>query len=129
MSNESGNDEDYVRLFPGPGGKEQVSTGVGEVPKWSHNGKELFYSTEDNKIMVVAYTTSTDSFRADKPHLWSSGQFTLRGTGYNFDMHPDGKRFAVLKAPGTENPPVVNKVNFILNFFEELRRKVPADKN
>jgi eukaryotic-like serine/threonine-protein kinase len=129
MSNESGNDEVYVRLFPGPGGKEQVSTGVGVVPKWSHNGKELFYSTEDNKIMVVGYTTSADSFRADKPHLWSSGQFTLRGTGYNFDLHPDGKRFAVLKAPGTENPPVINKVNLILNFFEELRRKVPAGKN
>ena len=47
---------------------------------------------------------------------------------YNFDLHPDGKRFAVLKAPGTEQAAAVNKVSFIFNFFDELRRKVPPGK-
>ena len=44
----------------------------------------------------------------------------------NFDLHPDGKRFAVLKAPGTEQAAAVNKVSFIFNFFDEIRRKVPT---
>jgi serine/threonine-protein kinase len=128
-SNESGSFEVYVRPFPGPGRKWQVSTGGGLYPKWSRNGKELFYRTQDSKIMVVTYTASGDSFHADKPQLWSPGQFTERGLGsYNFDLHPDGKRFAVLKAPGTEQSAAVNKVNFIFNFFDEIRRRVPPGK-
>ena len=77
--------------------------------------------------MAVAYTASGDSFRADKPQLWSPGQLADRGLGNsNFDLHPDGKRFAVLKAPGTEQAAPVNKVSFIFNFFDELRRKIPS---
>ena len=125
-SNESGTYEVYVRAFPGPGGKWQISTVGGYFPKWSRNSKELFYRTEDSKIMVVTYTASGDSFRADKPQLWSPGQFTDRGVGvYNFDLHPDGKRFAVLKAPVTEQDSAVNEVSFIFNFFDEISRKVP----
>jgi Tol biopolymer transport system component len=127
-SNESGSNEVYVRPFPGPGGKWQISTGGGVAPRWSPNGRELFYRTTDSKIMVVTYTASGDSFHADKPQLWSPGQFTERGATRNFDLHPDGKRFAVLKAPGTEQTPAVNKVSFIFNFFDELRRRVPTGK-
>jgi Tol biopolymer transport system component len=127
-SNESGSYEVYVRPFPGPGGKWQISTGGGAFPKWSHNGKELFYRTPESKIMVVTYANSGDSFHADKPQLWSPGQFTDRGGSFNFDLHPDGKRFAVLKAQGTEQTAAVNKVSFIFNFFDELRRKLPPGK-
>jgi Tol biopolymer transport system component len=126
QSDESGNNEVYVRPFPGPGGKWQISTGGGHFPDWCRSGKELFYSTPDNKIMVATYAASGDSFRADKPRLWSPGQFTSRAFTRNFDAHPDGKRFAVLKAPGTGDAPPVNKVSFILNFFDELRRKLPV---
>ena len=78
--------------------------------------------------MVVTYTVSRESFHADKPRLWSPGQFTDLGVFANFDMHPDGKRFAVLKAPGDEGQSVANnKVNFIFNFFEVLRRKFPKE--
>jgi Tol biopolymer transport system component len=124
QSNESGNREVYVRPFPGPGGKWQASTGGGHMPKWSRNGKEFFYRTTDDKIMVAAYTASGDSFHADKPQLWSPGQFTelLGGGDLNFDLHPDGMRFAVLKAPGEEKAAAVNHVSFIVNFFDEVRR-------
>ena len=132
LSNESGVFEAYVQPFPGPGGTWQISTslgGFGGNPRWSRNGKELFYSTADNKVMVVGYTATDNSFQAEKPRLWSPGQFTFRGGNANFDLHPDGKRFAVLKAPGTESQLAINKVNFIFNFFEELRRKVPSGKD
>jgi Tol biopolymer transport system component len=129
MSNESGNYEVYVRPFPGPGGKWQISNGGGLLPKWSRSGKELFYRTTDSKIMALSYTGSDDSFHADKPQLWSPGQFTELGLfTYNFDLHPDGKRFAVLKAPGTEQAAAVNHVSFVFNFFGELRRKLPSGK-
>jgi serine/threonine-protein kinase len=129
VSNESGGYEVYVRPFPGPGGKWQISTGGGLYPRWSRSSKELFYRTETyNKIMAVTYTASGDSFRADKPQLWSPGQFTDLGLNSNFDVHPDGKRFAVLKAPGTEQSAAVNKVSLIFNFFDEINRKVPPGK-
>jgi hypothetical protein len=81
--------------------------------------------------MVATYTASGDSFHSDKPRLWSPGQFTGFGgaLGFNFALHPDGKRFAVLKAPTTGDTPPVNKVSFIFNFFDELRSKVPPSKN
>jgi len=128
-SNETGNYEVYVRPFPGPGDKWQISTGGGTFPKWSRNGKELFYRTPDGKIMVTAYTDTPDSFHADKPQLWSPGQFTILEGNLSFDLHPDGKRFAVLKAPTTGDTSPVNKVSFIFNFFDELRSKVPPSKN
>jgi eukaryotic-like serine/threonine-protein kinase len=127
-SNESGNFEVYVRPFPGPGGKWQISSG-GCCAKWSANGKELFYQTDDRKIMVVSYAVRGDSFHADKPRLWSTEQITSRGSGLNFDLHPDGKRFAVLRAAGGMQAGAINTINITFNFFEELRGKVPTVKN
>ena len=126
MSNESGAMEIYVRPFPGPGGKWQISSGGGYYPQWSRTSKELFYSTGNHKIMVVTYTATADSFQASKPTLWSEGQFTNRGVSRNFAVHPDGKRIAVLKAPEGETEQQFNKVAFMFNFFDELRHKVPA---
>jgi Tol biopolymer transport system component len=125
---ESGSENVYVRPFPGPGGRWQISSGGGTFPTWSRNGKELFFRTEDQKIMVAAYTVVGDSFRADRPQLWSEGQFTDRGPRRNFDLHPDGKRFAVLKAAETQAEARRDKVVFIFNFFDELRRLAPTGR-
>ncbi len=127
QSNESGTNEVYVRPFPGPGGKTQISTGGGFLPRWSRNGKELYYipSTRD-KIMTVAYTAVGDSFHADKPQLWSSGQISDRAS---YAPNPDGKRIAVLKAPGAVEAAPINKVEFIFNFIDEIRTKVSAGKD
>ena len=130
-SDESGKYEVYVRPFPGPGGKWwQISAGGGSYPTWSRNGKELFYRGPDLKIMVAGYAESGDSFRADKPRVWSTGQFANRGATTDFSLAPDGKRFAVFKVPGSDAAPsAITNVNFIFNFFDELRAKVPAGKN
>jgi serine/threonine-protein kinase len=120
-SGESGRNEVYVRPFPGPGGKWQVSTGGGEIPTWSRSGKELVYRSE-NTLMAASYIASTDAFRADKPKPWSSAQIAGRMSVRSFDLHPDGKRFAVLLPPGRVETARDN-VTFIFNFFDELRRR------
>src|SRR5262249_16444061 len=51
-STESGTDEIYVRPFPGPGGHWQISTGGGQFPMWSRNGRELFFENTSSQIMV-----------------------------------------------------------------------------
>jgi hypothetical protein len=61
--------------------------------------------------------------------VWSTGLFPNRGASTDFSLHPDGKRFAVLKAPGSDAPPPpITDINFIFNFFDELRVKVPSGK-
>jgi dipeptidyl aminopeptidase/acylaminoacyl peptidase len=127
-SDDSGSWEVYVRPFPGPGAKSQVSTAGGLFPVWSRNRKELLYRSLDGKIMVAKYGVSGGSFNADKPQLWSPGQLIHRGGDPTFDLHPDGKRFAVLKPVGSGEPAPVNKVRFVFNFFDKLRREVPAKK-
>ncbi|HKM91142.1 MAG TPA: hypothetical protein VJX29_11050 [Candidatus Acidoferrales bacterium] len=75
---------------------------------------------------MATYTASGDSFQAGKPSVWSETQTAVRGAGINFAIHPDGKRVAVFKAPGTETQAQANRVTFIFNFFDELRRKLAA---
>jgi len=125
VSSESGNLEVYVRPFPGPGGKWQISSGSGFFPLWSRKAKELFYRTFDERIMVISYSVSGETFRAEKPVLWSEGQFTTRGNDRNFDLHPDGKRFVVLKSPQGLDQPRNDKITIVFNFFDELKRKLP----
>jgi hypothetical protein len=125
QSNESGRTEVYVRPFSRPGEKTQVSTDGGMYPTWARNGKELFYQrAADWMLMVAAYATEGDSFRAEKPQ--QVGRIPRRGLGMpGFDLHPDGQRFAVLKA--AEEPTEVkrNHVVLIPHFFDDLRRIAP----
>ncbi len=130
-SNESGRAEVYVRPFPSGtpsgSGKWQISTGGGRYPIWSRSGRELFYETLDNRIMVSAYTAKADSFAADKPSPWSNTQILEAFIGlWNLDLAPDGKRFAVFPRPDATGDYV--HVTVLLNFFDELRRRVPASK-
>ena len=76
--------------------------------------------------MVSAYTVGGDSFRAEKPRVWSPGLVPLRGTGRPYDLHPDGER--LVKASGDEAEAKRNKVDLIQNFFDELRRIAPVGK-
>ncbi len=126
-SDESGRDEIYVRPFPGPGGKWQISTAGGEFPLWSRNGKELFFRTADQRIWVATYAAVGNSFRAEKPRLWSEATLAERRSPRtrNFDLHPDGQRFAVLQTAQSPAASKVDKVVFVLNFFEQLRRMAP----
>ena len=79
--------------------------------------------------MVVTYSGQGDTFRADKLRLWSEGQFTDRGfRNRNFDLHPDGERFSVLKTPQVQSEAKAGKVVLVLNFFDELRRLAPPKR-
>jgi serine/threonine-protein kinase len=128
QSAESGTVEVYVRPFPGPGGKWLVSTAGGLFPTWSRNRKELFYRTPESILMVASYAVVGDAFRAEKPRQWSPGLVPARGPNRTFDLHPDGQRFAVLKATERRAEEKRDHVVLIQNFFDELRRLAPAGK-
>jgi serine/threonine-protein kinase len=125
-SNATGSPEIYVRPFPAAGGgKWQISTGGGLYAAWSKNGRELFYETTENRIMVVDYSTDGASFLYGQPRLWSDKR--LFGTGtLNMDLAPDGKRFVVFSLP--EAAPGAKEtvhVTVLINFFDWLRKRLP----
>jgi serine/threonine-protein kinase len=124
-SNESGINEIYVRPFPGPGGKWQVSAAGGLYAFWGKNGRELFYEAADHRIMELEYTAKGDSFLPGTPRVWSVSRIFNPGVSH-MDLAPDGKHFAVL-APAENSASAKGSVHvtFLLNFFDELRRRIP----
>jgi len=77
--------------------------------------------------MIVNYSVEGDSFHADQPRPWPNAQlmphpFRVRG----FDLHPDGDRL-VLPAVGETPPaPKWDRLELILDCFDELRRIAPV---
>ena len=129
QSNEGGVAEVYVRPFPGPGGKWQISTGGGLYAAWSRAGKEIFYQKDDGSIWVTTYVAEGNSFRAETPREWSPERMQSLPTALRaFDLHPDGQRLAVLMAPEEMAAAKRDHLVFILSFFDELRRLAPANR-
>ena len=132
---ESGMPEMYVRSFPGPGGRWLVSSdgsggAVGAFSVfWSLNGRELFYTDSAGEIIAVSYTANEGTFSASQPRLWSLRRVES-ASGYptqDIDLAPDGKRFAVILPTDQEvESKTQTHVVFLLNFFDELRRRVPS---
>jgi Tol biopolymer transport system component len=122
-SNESGRSEVFVRPFPPGPGKWLISTGEGS-PMWSRDGKELFYRGADDRIMAATCTVNGDSFACAKPRPWSSAQIPNE-----LDLAPDGKRFVIKIRPQADSAgESIGSVHitFLLNFFDEVRRRIPA---
>ena len=74
--------------------------------------------------MTAGYTVSGDSFVADKPRVWAEN---VRAAG--FDLAPDSRRVAVAVPFATADAPrQEHSIAFILNFFDELRRRAPVGR-
>jgi serine/threonine-protein kinase len=123
---ESGAYEVFVRRFPNTTNERwQISIHGGVMPVWSINGQELFYRTRDGQLMVVAYGAVDGVFTNTIARLWSERCLANTGLTPNFDLAPDGKRFAVLMpAEAPEQPQ--RHATVVVNFFDEVRRRVPG---
>jgi serine/threonine-protein kinase len=123
-SDESGRAEVYVRPYPGPGGKWQISTDGGTEPVWNPKGRELFYRS-GNKMMAVDVTTEP-TFSVGKPKMLFEGAYIPTPRSFpDYDVSPDGERFLMLKSTEQSAPA---QINVVLNWFEELKQKVPTGK-
>ena len=120
-SDQSGEEEVYVRPFPGPGGRWQISTEGGNSPRWSRDGSELFYRSE-NWVVAVSVSAEGESFRAGKPQRLFEGPYlSPGGVSEAFEVTPDGQRFILLR-PSEQEAGSYNDVTFIFNWFEEIRQ-------
>lgn len=115
-SNESGRFEIYVRPFPEPGGKWQVSTAGGTQLRWRRDGKELFYVAPDNRLMAVLLGLAADARAVDVgapvalfPTRLASGA-SIGSVGSiataQYDIAPDGRFLMNVAVDETTAPPI-----------------------
>ncbi len=126
LSDRTGRQEVYVQPFPGPGEPRQVSTDGGTELVWARNGRELFFK-QGEKMMVVDVTLAP-AFTASRPRLLFEGRYEISFlvSGMRFyDVSPDGQRFLMVKS---DTPTAPRQLHLVVNWFEELKRLVPARK-
>ncbi len=123
QSNSTGTFEIYVRGFPDNGGLWKISNNGGQKPIWSRGGHDLLYQEGDLE-MAVSYSASGGKFVAEKPRVW-----TAKVGGVAADLSSDGKRLVVLAQPdAADAPKPEHEVVLLLNFFDELQRRVHQGK-
>jgi Tol biopolymer transport system component len=122
-SSESGSSEVYVQPFPGPGAKVRISVQGGFWPRWARSGRELFFweSVQPTTRVFSAEIQTARGFSAGTPQPLFS-----MASGTTWDVAPDGKRFLVELTP--LGPSGTSRMNGVMEWFDELRRRAPAKK-
>ena len=114
-SDEGGAQNVYVRPFPGPGGRSQVSLDGGSEPLWSPTGREIFY--RNGERMMTAAVRTQGALEIGARTLLFTGQYDVSPWTQDYDITRDGQTFLMLQpVPNTEQSFVV-----ILNWFDQLR--------
>ena len=136
-STESGALEVYVESFPKPGSRQKVSTAGGREPTWAPGGDELFFMGRlclgdrgDQSVLLRR------PFREGSPPIIGRPRSfaevpnpMLCSPNRCYDIAPDGRRFLVtlLKPPQRSTPSSpTHEIQVVLNWFEELKAKVPV---
>jgi Tol biopolymer transport system component len=96
-SNESGKWEIYVTSFPEARGKWQVSIGGGEQPRWGRNGEELFYLSQEEKIMAVRVKLGASVDSGTPAALFQANPrvSVANHEQANYDVDQAGQRFLI----------------------------------
>jgi DNA-binding winged helix-turn-helix (wHTH) protein/Tol biopolymer transport system component len=115
QSNVNGRHDVYVRPFPGPGAPFPVSTSGGVYPRWSADGKELYYIAPDGVLMAVPVSARDTEFTAGVPSaLFQTrrvgGGASVVGRSQQYDVAADG-RFLVNTEVGSA-PPITLLINW-----------------
>ena len=117
----------FVRPFPGLTATKYQIAEEGNFSLWSPDGKQLFYNRAPNNFFAVDIRTEP-SFASGKPV-----QLPIPGILYDpngprpFDITPDGRFVVVIPASQTDtNPQRTSQINLVLNWFVELKQRVPA---
>ena len=126
-SNESGQDEIFVRPFPNTGaGRWQISTRGGSAAQWAHSGRELFFIAPSGDLMVVAITPGP-TFAPGEPRplipLGTGGFWGSSIVPY-YDLTPDDKRFMMVRLAAVNQAPGAGQLVVVDNWSTELKAKM-----
>ena len=122
VSDESGQDEVYVRAFPEPAAQIQVSVRGGRESSWAPSGRELFYRTP-NGIVAAAVQTAPVFRVTDRELVFEDTYVTVgaRAQTSQYDVDPRSGRFLMIK---TEQAAREAEMVVVVNWVEELRRRM-----
>ena len=123
-SDESGRREVYVQSYPGGAHRMAVSNEGGSQPRWSPDGKELFYVTGE---AVVAVAFRPDGTFGPPRRLFGRSEYLLNDYRFQtYQASPDGKRFLMIRR---DEGSVPRQLNVILNWRgDDARpRRPPGD--
>jgi serine/threonine protein kinase len=124
VSDESGQEEVYVRGYPEAGSRTVISTDGGSEPIWSPNGRELFYRSLDGTSILGVEVRSGSKLSVGTAGVVVEWRYySGNRIAPTFDVSRDAKRFLVI-----EEEPGATKLHVVLNWFEELKRLDPNAK-
>ncbi|NOT27887.1 MAG: hypothetical protein HOP16_17520 [Acidobacteria bacterium] len=116
-SDESGQSEVYVQMFPGPGERVRVSTMGGAQPEWRQDGRGLFFVGLDDRLMTVPVQASTDGRSLELgeatplfPVRIFNGAVQTGGLGSQYVVSPDGQRFLVVSLTDDASPSQITPI-------------------
>ena len=119
-SDESGQREVYVRPRDGRNLRWQISSEGGTQPRWSSDGREIFYVSLDGTVSAVQVALSANDVAAGvpvrlftEPSLRTTGNLFYYGGAAGYDVMPDGKRFVVNRLT---QQPTAGPIHLILNW-------------
>jgi len=120
----------FVQPFPATGATYPISKGPGIHATWAPDGKELFYGAGGGPGMVAVSVTTRPTFTFGNP-VPVPRLFGERGRTFerNHDITRDGKRFLGVVAVGqngASGAPAAPQIQVVLNWFEELKARVPT---
>jgi Tol biopolymer transport system component len=116
VSDEMGKEEVYVRAFPGPPSKSKVSLDGGSQPRWSSDGRHIYYRSE-TRLIEAAVTTSPTFAVGVRTPLFDDPYVKNPRHSAEYDVSPNGAEFVMIRRGETES-----KVLGILNFQTVLAR-------
>ena len=126
-SDESGQDEIYIRSFPEPGGQTVVSDGGGGFPSWSPDGNTLYHFRFPGAVFAARLQRNPVPVVLSRDFLFAPAPSGPSQPGSW--LHPDGDRLIITRFAGTGDVADVagepSRLILVQNFFEELRQVVP----
>ena len=126
QTNETGAYEVYVQPYPvGAGAKRRITQEGGTAPVWSRSGRELFYQN-DAQLWAVGIATEPTLTWQDPVALFEIPWPTEAGNFVNYDVTPDGQRFVFVQRLAGGSNERFRQVNVVLDWFEELKARVPV---
>jgi len=121
VSDESGRNEVYALPMSGKGERVAISIEGGTGPVWASNGRELFYRAGDD-LMSVQVKTTPSLVVGERRKLLDLAAYDP-GYFHEFDVSADGERFLLIRTEADSRP---TRLNVVLNWFAELKQRVPA---
>jgi len=113
MSQQSGRSEIYVTSFAGGGARWQVSAEGGQQPRWSADGRTLYFVSLGNQLLAASVDGKGTQFlvKEVKP-LFPVNLFAGPSVASSYDVSSDGKRFLLNSAGQVREPRVVLVTNW-----------------